>query len=264
MKSLLFSICKYRHFIFSSIRNEYAVRFSRSQVGLAWVFIGPLIQAAMFTLIFSGILSARLPGIESSYAYILYLLSGLMAWNLFSEVVTRCTSLFVEQGNLIKKISFPKVTLVGTVVGISTVNNLAIFLIALILALILKPGLAWFIFWLVPLYTILFALALGLGLILGVINVFIRDIGLSLPIALQLLFWATPVIYPINILPESVRPFIEANPLCSIISGFHNLLVYGKSPDVMPLLGSFFLAALLLALALYLFRKASPEMADAL
>ncbi len=247
-----------------SIRNEYAVRFSRSQFGLAWVFIGPLVQASMFTLIFSGLLSARLPGVQSDHAYVLYLLSGLMVWNLFSEVVTRCTSLFVDKGNLIKKMNFPRVTLVGMVAGIGIVNNMTMFLIALVWSLILRPDFDWLIFWLVPLYILLFAVALGLGLVLGVLNVFIRDIGLSLPIALQLLFWGTPVIYPINIVPESFRPFIEANPLFAIISGFHNVLVYGKSPDVFPLLGSVFLAALLLSLAFYMFRKASPEMADAL
>lgn len=248
----------------SSIRNEYAVRFSRSQVGFAWVFIGPLVQASMFVLIFSGVLSARLPSIDGSYAYVLYLLSGLMAWNLFSEIITRCTSLFVDQGNLIKKMNFPRVTLVGTVVGIGIVNNLGMFLIAFVLSIILRPGFEWFIFWLLPLYTILFAVALGLGLVLGVLNVFIRDVGLSLPIVLQLLFWATPVIYPINIVPENYRPFIEANPLYAIISGFHNVIVYGKPPDILPLLGSVFLAAMLLSLGFYMFRKASTEMADAL
>lgn len=255
---------KYRQFILSSIRNDYVVRFSRSQVGLAWLFIGPLVQAAMFVLIFSGILSARLPGNESVYGYVLYLLSGLMAWNLFSEVVTKCTSLFIEQGNLIKKISFPKVTLVGVVIGIGVVNNIAMFMIALILSLILNPGLEWFMFWLLPLYAILFAIALGLGLILGVLNVFIRDIGLGLSITLQLLFWATPIIYTIDIIPESLRSFVEANPLYAIISGFHNVLVYGKPPDILPLLNSFYLASLLLALGLFMFRKAGSEMADAL
>ncbi len=261
---ILKDVWSYRQFIFSSIRNEYAVRFSRSQVGLAWVFIGPLVQAAMFALIFSGVLSARLRGNESDHAYVLYLLSGLMAWNLFSEVVTRCTSLFVDQGNLIKKISFPKVTLVGTVVGISIVNNSAIFLITLILSMILKSELGWFIFWLVPLYILLLAVALGLGLVLGVLNVFIRDIGLGLPIALQLLFWAIPVIYVIDIIPESFRPLIEANPLYPIIAGLHNILVYSKPPDILPLFTPFLLAVLLLSLGLYLFRKAGPEMMDVL
>lgn len=264
MKSMALALWKYRQFILSSIYNEYSARYSRSHLGFAWIFIGPLVQASMFALVFSGILSSRLSVSGSEHSYILYLLAGLMGWNLFSDVVTRSTTLFVDQGNLIKKMYFPRVTLVAVVAGIGIINNAVTFLITLLLSFVLGTGFGWLVFWLLPLYLVLFALALGVGLILGVLNVFIRDIGLSLPIGLQLFFWATPVIYPIDVIPLRFRGLIEVNPLYAIVSGFQHVLVFGEPPHLLMLLSCAALAALLLPLSLYMFRQANAEMADAL
>src|SRR5690606_35077483 len=123
VSGMLQSLWRYRHFVLSSIRNELVTRFARSKLGGLWMVISPLAQVAIYALILSNLLAARLPGIENKYAYAIYLMAGLLAWTLFSDIITRCLTLFVDQGNLLKKMSFPRITLPAIAVGSSLLNN---------------------------------------------------------------------------------------------------------------------------------------------
>jgi len=89
MFALLKSLWAYRGFVASSIRNEFAARFARSRLGGLWMIIHPLAQVAIYALILSNVLAARLPGIDNRYAYAQYLMAGILAWTLFAEIVSR-------------------------------------------------------------------------------------------------------------------------------------------------------------------------------
>jgi lipopolysaccharide transport system permease protein len=108
------------------------------------------------------------------------------------------------------------------------------------------------------------ALALGLGLALGVLNVFMRDIGQIVPVVLQFLFWLTPIVYMADIIPKQYRAWMILNPLIPIITGYQNALLYNRTPDWAGLGAVALVAAGLLAFALVLFRRASPELVDQL
>ena len=103
MKELLLAIWRYRYFIFSSIKNDLRSRFIRSKLGGLWMIINPLAQVLIFALILSEVLAAKLPGIDNKYAYALYLMAGILGWSLFSETISRCLNLFIDNGNLMKK-----------------------------------------------------------------------------------------------------------------------------------------------------------------
>ncbi|PWF66428.1 ABC transporter, partial [Vibrio sp. T9] len=100
MKDFFLAIWRYRHFIASSIRNDLRSRFARSKLGAIWMILQPLAQVAIYSLVLSRIMSAKLPGIDNPYAYSLYLLSGMLAWSLFSEIVSRSITVFVDNGSL--------------------------------------------------------------------------------------------------------------------------------------------------------------------
>ncbi|CAO1661503.1 ABC transporter permease [Salinicola sp. NYA28a] len=254
----------YRHFIWASIRNEMVSRFIRSRLGGAWMVIHPLSLVLTYALILSAVLSAKLPGIDNQYAYAIYLTGGMLGWTLFMEVINRCLGMFIENGNLMKKMVFPKVALPIIAVGGSLINNVILFLVILIVFACLGHFGGMELVW-VPVLTLLtLAFAAGVGLVLGVLNVFIRDIGQVMPIILQFLFWFTPVVYPISIVPESLRKWMDLNPLYHLIAGYHDVLVYGKQPELGGLVIVALLSAIFLFLGLVIFRKASPEMVDAL
>ena len=137
MFGMLRGIWDYRGFIVTSIKNEFVARFARSKLGGLWMIIHPLAQVAIYALILSNVLGARLPGIDNKYAYALYLIAGILAWNLFAEIVGRCLTVFIEQGNLMKKMRFPRIALPVIVVGSCLLNNLLLFGAVLIIFAVL-------------------------------------------------------------------------------------------------------------------------------
>lgn len=264
MIDMLKALWAYRGFVRSSIHNELVARFARSRLGGLWMIIHPLAQVAIYALILSNVLAAKLPGIDNKYAYALYLMAGMLAWNLFSEIVGRCLTLFVEQGNLMKKMSFPRITLPVIVIGSSLLNNALLFAALLLVFALLGHAPTVQMLWIFPLTLTVVGLAVGIGLVLGVINVFVRDIGQVMPIILQVWFWFTPIVYPVSILSDSIRELMRFNPLFPIVTAYQKILVYGKFPDIQVISTTAAVALGLLVLGLFLFRRAAPEMVDAL
>ncbi|MBD8496269.1 ABC transporter permease [Pseudomonas syringae] len=264
MLELFRSLWGYRGFVFSSIRNEFSARFSRSRLGGLWMIINPLAQVAIYALVLSNVLAAKLPGIENKYAYALYLMAGILAWSLFAEIIGRCLTLFIDQGNLMKKMRFPRITLPVIVVGSCLLNYLLLFVALLVVFALLGQWPQWQMLWLVPLTLVVTALAVGLGLVIGVLNVFIRDVGQVIPILLQIWFWFTPVVYPLNIIPDEFKGYMAMNPMFPVVSAYHDVLVYARAPDLQSLALTAVIAVVLLFLGLFMFRRAAPEMVDVL
>lgn len=228
------------------------------------MIIHPLAQVLIFALVLSEVLSAKLPGIENKYAYALYLMAGMLAWTLFLEIVTRCLTLFIDQGHLMKKMAFPRICLPLIAAGTVLLNNLLLFMAILVVfaALGHMPGST--VLWLPTLVLVTMALGTGIGLILGVINVFVRDVGQAVPVVLQALFWLTPIVYSEQIIPEAYRGWFSLNPLYSLVASYQNILVFDQPPQWGGMGGLVLAAGLSLGFALFTFRKASPELVDAL
>ena len=261
---MLQALWAYRHFVRSSIVNDLRARFARSKLGGLWMIINPLAQVAIYALILSNVLAAKLPGIENKYAYAIYLMAGLLAWTLYDEIINRCVNLFVAQGNIMKKISFPRITLPCIAVGSCLLNNLLLFTAMVGVFIVLGHHFSVAMLWLFPLTLVVLTLALGIGLILGVLNVFIRDVGLVIPIIMQVWFWLTPIVYPVTIIPEQYRHLLHYNPMYSITHAYHEILVYNRVPSFGAMMPITVIATLLLLLSLFLFRRASAEMVDVL
>jgi homopolymeric O-antigen transport system permease protein len=254
----------YRYFIFSSIKNEFLSRFARSRLGGLWMVIHPLAQVAIFAFILSAVLSAKLPGIDNRYAYALYLTAGMMAWSLFSELVSRSLTVFVDNGALLKKMMFPRICLPLIVSGSALVNSLLLFVAILAIFALLGHHPGWHILWLPVLIGLNVMLGAGLGLVLGVFNVFIRDVGQVVPIVLQFWFWLTPIVYIPTAITGRYKYWLFLNPMTPLVNAYQNILVFGVQPKWLPLTGTAIFAIVSLIFALFFFRKAAPEMVDAL
>ncbi|WNJ96500.1 ABC transporter permease [Vibrio ruber] len=264
ISSIFKSLWTYRFFIFSSIKNDFKSRFSRSKFGGVWIVLHPLAMVLIYALILSQVMTAKMPGIVSDYAYPIYILSGIVCWNLFSEILGRSLNIFIENSDLIKKISFPKMTLPAIMVGTALVNFIILVVVMYIVFFILGHSPINNIIWLPVLVIITLSLAMGIGLFFGIINIFIRDVGQLINIILQFWFWLTPIVYTINIVPEKYKWIIMLNPLSSLTIGYHDVLVYDKSPDFTTLSYPIILAFVMLALSALIFKKANEEMADVL
>jgi lipopolysaccharide transport system permease protein len=261
---LLAALFANREFIFSSIKNEWYSRFIRSKLGWLWIFINPLVQVVIYSLILSTVLATKLPSLDSKYAYSIYLMSGLLAWTLFSEITTRCMNLFVENGNLMKKVRFSRVTLPAIVAGSDLARNFLLFFFMAVIFLSLGHHLSVALLCVFPLAILLALFALGLGLVLGVLNVFVRDVSQVYPIVLQICFWFTPIVYPENIIPEGYRRWLDFNPMYHFTSAYQEVILYGQLPSAHGVLIVGALTLVLLLFSLILFRRSSKEMLDIL
>lgn len=264
MKELLIAVWRYRYFIASSIRNELRLRFIRSKLGGLWMIIHPLAQVLIFATILSEVLSAKLPGIDNKYAYALYLMAGTLGWALFADGITRSLTLFIDNGNLMKKMAFPRICLPLISSGVVLVNSLLLLVAIFAVFAVLGHFPQEQVLWLPVLMLLTLCFAMALGVLLGVLNVFMRDIGQVVPVILQAWFWLTPIVYNINILPERVHKLFQLNPLYPLITGYQNVLLYNRPPVWGDLVWLVVGTVVLVVVALAVFRRASPEMVDAL
>jgi lipopolysaccharide transport system permease protein len=264
MLEIVSSVWRFRFFVLSSVKAELLSRIARSRLGVLWLIIPPLSQVAIFSLILSQVMAAKLPGIDSLFSYSIYLMAGILSWTLFTEIMSRSLTVFIDNATILKKIMFPKVALPLILYGVAAINN-AILLAAIMAAFVLMGHLpSATILWLPLIAAICSLLALSLGVILGILNVFIRDVGQFTTIALQVWFWFTPIVYLPEILPEKVRWIIAVNPMAWIVGAYHDVLVYKRTPDLGALFIVSLVVALLTILALLIYRRASPDMVDVL
>ena len=254
----------YRYFIFSSIRTEFKSRFIRSKLGGLWVVIHPLAQVLVYALILSQIMTAKLPNVTTSYAYPVYILSGIIGWTLFSEILSKSLNVFIANGNLLKKMSFPKLALPLITLG-GALLNFFIFLVVMFIVFAFLGHFPYhFLYWIPILVTLTVSLAMGIGLFLGTLNVFIRDIGQMMEVVLNFWFWLTPIVYMVSIVPKEYHDLFVFNPLTGIVMGYQNILLHDKAPDIRLLLYPTIIALVSLLLALVVFYKAREEMVDVL
>jgi len=258
------ALWSYRGFVLGSVRREFESKYRNSLLGALWTIINPLTMIVVYTVIFAKLMQAKLPGVDSTFAYSIYLCVGVLTWGLFTETVGRSQNVFLENANLLKKISFPRLCLPVIVVANAGLNFLIIFSLFTIFLIVSGnfPGLVFVA--LIPVLMIQTLFAVGLGITVGVLNVFFRDVGQLFGVILQFWFWLTPVVYPVTILPESVRAAIRYNPMNALISAYQGIVVRGLWPDWMSLWPVTVLSILLCLLGMRLFRKHAGEMVDEL
>ncbi len=209
---MLQGIWSYRGFVMGSVKREFQSKYGNAVLGATWTLLSPLAMIAVYTVIFAQVMATRLPGTTSPFSYSIYLCAGILTWGLFAEITTRGQNMFLEQGNLIKKVSFPRICL-PLIVVLSSLLNFAIIFGLFVLFLVATgnfPG--WVFAALFPVLLLQVLLSIGLGMILGVLNVFFRDVGQFFNIAIQFWFWLTPIVYPASIVPPEVSRFFAFNP----------------------------------------------------
>ena len=262
--SLIRPLWAYRGFIIGSVKREYQSKYRNSLLGAVWTVINPLAMIIVYTVIFSQIMQAKLPGVDTTFTYSIYLCAGVLTWGLFAEIASRAQNTFLENANLLKKLSFPRLCLPVIVVANAGLNFAIIF--GLFSAFLVLSGNfpGWHFLALLPVLAILVTFAIGLGITLGVLNVFFRDVGQFFSIFLQFWFWLTPIVYPVSILPERIQPYMQLNPMARLIDAFQVILVSSQWPDWYNLWPVIVLAMILCLIGFGLFRRHAGEMVDEL
>jgi lipopolysaccharide transport system permease protein len=261
---MLAALWAYRGFIFESVKRDFQGQYTNTALGAAWTIIRPLSMVFVYTVIFSQVMQAKLPGVTSQFAYSVYLCAGVLTWGLFVDTVSKVQNVFIEKANLLKKINFPGLCLPVILLANATVNFAIVFSLFTIFLIIMGefPGVVYVS--LIPLLLLQTAFSFGLGVTLGVLNVFFRDVGQFFTVVLQFWFWLTPVVYPLSILPLELQNVIQYNPMTMLVTCYQQVLVSGQWPQWQTLWPVAVAALALCALALRLFRQHAGEMVDEL
>ncbi len=236
----------------------------QSVLGSVWAVLNPLALILVYTIIFSQVMKSRLPGIDDPLAYSVYLCAGIIPWNYFLETLTRSQNVFLEQSNLLKKVSFPRTALPMYVLISASINFLIIFSLFIIF-LIIKgdlPGVQ--IIGIIPLLFLQQIFAVGFGVFLGTINIFFRDVGHAVGIITQFWFWLTPIIYPLNVIPESLKPIFNINPMVPIIKGYQGIFLHHQWPQWNEFLSTIIVSFIFLIIGYMSYKKLEKEMVDEL
>ena len=262
--SMVRALWAYRAFIIGSVQREFQSKYRNSLLGAAWTVLNPLAMIVVYTVIFAQVMRAKLPGIDSTFAYSIYLCAGVLTWGLFAEIIGRAQNMFLDHANLLKKLSFPRLCLPVTVVANASLNFAIVFALFTVFLVITGNFPGWAYLGLLPVLAIQIAFAIGLGISLGVLNVFFRDVGQFFGIFLQFWFWLTPIVYPASILPESMRPMMAYNPMATLTAAYQTILVTGQWPNWQTLWPVALLSLLLCAMGFRLFKTHAGEMVDEL
>lgn len=256
--SIFKNLYNYRELIKTSVKKDIGGKYKHSFLGVLWSFINPLLQIAVYAIIFPLIMRNNIPN------YTVFMVCGLIPWNYFSVVINRASFTMIENGNIIKKVFFPREILPLSLVVSETINFIISTLIIIGFTIAYGMGFTPYILLYPVVLLIQFVILLGISLIVSSITVYFRDLQHFLGVILQLLFYATPIVYSIETIPEGFRWILQINPMTYIIEGFRDIF-YNQTMPNLKMLGIIFVIGIITCIVGYsIFNKLQKKFAEEL
>lgn len=253
-------LAQYRDLLYTLSLHRVNVRYKQSLLGPLWAVLQPLLLMAIYTVIFTRVASVPSEGVP----YPLFAFSALLPWTSFATAVSTATNSLVGHSNLVTKVYFPREILPLTYVIAAVVDLMAGGMVLAVLMAFYGIAPTPYIVLVVPLIAILFSFAVAVSLVLSAIQVRYRDIGIAMPLVLQLWLFATPIVYPLGVVPDAWRTLYLLNPMAGLIDSFRRVLVLGAAPDYGALAFSAGVSLVLLPLAYVYFKHVESTVADIL
>ena len=224
------NLYNYRELLKTSVKKEVRSKYKNSILGVLWSFLNPLLQIVVYAIIFSLILKNK----QENYA--IFLCCGIIPWTFFSIAINRSAFIMIENGNIIKKVYFPREIIPISVVLAETINFLISTLIILGFVIIGGIGITKYLL-LYPIILIAqYLVIIPISFIVSSVCVYFRDLQHFIGIILQLLFYATPIIYSQDSIPSEYQWILKINPMTYIINAYRDIFYYQKIFDILPLI----------------------------
>jgi len=252
------ALWEYRELLYFLIWRDVKVRYKQSLIGAGWAIIQPVMTMAIFTVVFGNF--AKIPSDGMPYAVFAY--TALLPWMYFSSALSRSGTGLVSNANLITKVYFPRLIIPLASVIAPAVDFLFAFLV--LLGLMAWFGIAptWGILALPLFFLLAMITALAVGLWLSPLNARYRDVGHTIPFLIQFWMFASPVVYPVSLIPESWRLIYSLNPMFGVIEGFRWALLGKENPYFLSMLVSIAVVLVLLAGGIFFFKRMERTLAD--
>lgn len=249
---------EYRELLYFLTWRQIRVRYKQTTLGVAWAVIQPLFTMVIFSVVFGRF--GRMP--SDGVPYPIFAFCALLPWQLFSFALTESSNSVIADPRLITKVYFPRliIPVAAICVGLADFAVAFFVLLGLMLYYGMLPAAA---VWTLPLWTLLaIATALAAGVWLSALNVRYRDVRYTLPFLSQLWLFATPVAYPLSLVPSQWRPLFALNPMVGVVEGFRWALLGHGSASLLPIAVSSMVVAVVLTSGLYYFRRTELTFAD--
>ena len=255
------SIIKWHELLWQIVGREVKARYKQSILGFFWVILNPLAQMLVMSFAFSTIL--RIPTNSSeNIPYSLFLFVALLPWNLFANSLSFSAGSLVSSGPLITKIYFPRTILVLATIIAKIIDFLFASIILIIFMIAYQIPITLNILWVLPLFFIQQIFTLGLSLFLAASNLLYRDIQYLLNMILLLWMYATPVFYPVDLVPDKYRLIFQLNPMAVIINAYRQVILGGGEPKYSSIIIALVLSFIILLFGLSYFKSREKIFAD--
>lgn len=260
----LAALAQYFDLLITLTAHRVRVRYKQSVLGIAWAFVQPLALMLIYTVIFS--LIARMPSDGVPYPVFTY--AALLPWTSFSTALANATTGVTSNSSLVTKVYFPREILPLSYVLTALVDFVIASIILAGLMIYYNIPLTIYALYAVPVIAVMMLFVTAVSLFLSALQVRFRDIGVGLPLLLQLWMFATPIIYPLSAVTESTRipawlkTLYNLNPMVGVVESFRTVVLQGTAPEFAPLGIAAVISLLLLPLSYFYFKHTEATMAD--
>lgn len=252
------NIYNYRELLKTNIKKEIRGKYKHSFLGVLWSFLYPLLQLAVYAFIFPLILRDTQPN------YVIFLCVALIPWNFFTTIVTQSTATVINNGNIVKKVYFPREILPISVVTSQLINFLISTIIIVVFVLCAGMGLTWYLLFYPLILLVQYLFSIGVAFIVSSLTVYLRDLEHLISIAMMMLFYGTPIAWAAETIPANFQFIITINPMAHILNAYRDIFYYQRMPQVNTLLIILALSIVLCIVGYWIFNKLQRNFAEEL
>lgn len=252
------NLFQYRELLKTNVKKEIRGKYKGSWLGVAWSFLNPLLMLIIYSLVFPYILRVNVEN------YTMYMMIALIPWNFFTQSITSGVGSIVREGNILKKVYFPREIIPISVVTSALVNFLITCIIMFIFIIFTGLGFSWHCLIFPILVLIQYIITLAFNFILSSITVYVRDVDHFVNVMLLLAFYITPIVYDPSLLPSKFNWVLLVNPMAILIEAYRNILYYHQLPNFAHLFVLMIISLILLIIGYLVFKKLERNFAEEL
>ena len=250
------NLYNYRELLKSNVKKEIRGKYKGSILGVLWSFLNPLLQVLVYAIVFPYIMRMKTEN------YLQYLIVGIIPWTFFITVINQGMIAVRTNAGIIKKVYFPREILPISVALSGLVNFFISCIIILLFCIFGGVGISWHLV-LLPVFAIIqFFFILGIVLALSAINIYIKDVEYIVQFFINMMFYATPILYSTTLFPERIRWILYVNPLTELIEAYRDIFMYHQLPGLFPFLYLIGITIIVFFIGLTIFRKLEKGFAE--
>lgn len=249
---------QYRELLKSNIKKEIRGKYKGAWLGVVWSYLNPLLMLIVYSVVFSKIMRIQIPN------YTMFLFTALIPWTFFTTTVSQGAFSIIANGNILKKVYFPREIIPISIVTSNVITFLISCIIMFIFIIITGLGFSWYALFFPLILISQYILLMGITFVLSSITVYIRDVEHIITVLLMVMFYGTPIVYSMDMVPASMKGILLLNPMTPIINSYRDVLFYKQMPNLLSMGIIVIISIIVFIFGLFIFRKLQRGFAEEL